>query len=221
MKHLNNERGSGLVYILWIMVTSIVICVVVLNIAKVYAVKQQAANATQLAALAGTSVLVNAGKDAMIDFDELRSAEIVPKDVLDQIIADNGKTIEVLVDEKALEYKNQGLTEDIAYINAMNYILKPRMAAYGLLNSLVKSHVGGVKGKFSQTVRDVVKKNGGNENRIEVTFTSDFQVEVEADVTYESITDSAEQYIKSMTNEVPQKGYGPSLEFLRGVSIDG
>lgn len=221
MKHLNNERGSGLVYILWIMVTSIVICVVVLNIAKVYAVKQQAANATQLAALAGTSVLVNAGKDAIEEFDDYMLGEELHPDVKKQREDDEEKSIRKLVNEKAEEYRNKGLAKDIAYINAMNDILTPRMAAYGLLKTLVNDHIGGVHGKFKQTVRDVVKKNGGNENRIEVTFTSDFQVEVEADVTYESITDSAEQYIKSMTNEVPQKGYGPSLEFLRGVSIDG
>ena len=141
--------------------------------------------------------------------------------MLDQLLADDGKSIENLIDEKASEYRYQGLAKDIAYINAMNDILTPRMAAYGLLNSLVNMHVGEVEGSFRQTVRDVVKKNGGNEDRIEVTFTTDFRVEVEADVTYESITDSAEQYIKSMTDEVPQKGYGPSLEFLRGVSSGG
>src|SRR5690606_22674195 len=129
------------------------------------------------------------------------------------------KSIGELIDEKAGEYR--GLAKDIAYIKAMNDILPPRMAAYGELNSLVKIHVGGVKESFKRTVRDVVKKNGGNEERIEVTFTSEYRVEVEADVTYESITDSAEEYIKSMTNKVPQKGYGPSLEFLRGVSPGG
>ncbi|MCM3708959.1 pilus assembly protein TadG-related protein [Sporosarcina luteola] len=215
MKYIDNERGSGLVYILWIMVTSIVICVIVLNIAKVYAVKQQAANATQLAALAGTSVLVNAGKDAMKEFDLQADAE----DVILQLEVDDGKSIGVLVDEKAEEYKDKGLARDIAYINAMNDILTPRMAAYALLNSLVNIHVGGVHGKFNQTVRDVVKKNGGNEERIDVTFTSDFRVEVKADVTYESITDSAEEFINSMTKEIPQIGSGPSLLFLKGVTL--
>lgn len=216
MKYLNNERGSGLVYILWIMVTSIIICVIVLNIAKVYAVKQQAANATQLGALAGTSVLVNAGKDAMEAF-ELLSDE---QDVIDQLLAD-GKTISALVNEKAEEYRNKGLAKDIAYINAMNDILTPRMAAYSLLNTLVDDHVGVVHGKFNQTVRDVVKKNGGNEERIEITFTTDFRVEVEADASYESITDSAEKYINSMTEEVKQIGSGPSLLFLKGISTGG
>lgn len=216
MKCLNNERGSGLVYILWIMVTSIIIFVIVLNIAKVYAVKQQAANATQLGALAGTSVLVNAGKDAMEAF-ELLSDE---QDVIDQLLAD-GKTISALVNEKAEEYRNKGLAKDIAYINAMNDILTPRMAAYDLLNDLVDNHIGNVHGKFNQTVRDVVKKNGGNEERIEITFTTDFRVEVEADASYESITDSAEKYINSMTEEVKQKGSGPSLLFLKDISTGG
>ncbi|WP_252502262.1 pilus assembly protein TadG-related protein [Sporosarcina sp. Marseille-Q4943] len=214
MKYVDNERGSGLVYMLWIMVSSIVICVIVLNIAKVYAVKQQAANATQLAALAGTSVLVNAGKDAIEAFDQLSEAE----DVILQLEVDDGKSVGELVDEKAQEYRNQGLARDIAYINSMNDILTPRMAAYGLLKSLVYDQIKVSNGKFNQTVRDVVKKNGGNEERIEVSFTSDFRVEVEADVTYESITDTAEEYIKEMTKEVPQKGYGPSLLFLKDVT---
>ncbi|WP_060206630.1 Tad domain-containing protein [Sporosarcina koreensis] len=218
MKYLDNERGSGLVYILWIMVTSIVICVVVLNIAKVYAVKQQAVNATQLAALAGTSVLVLATKDAIKEFDiDSEVEEVIEQRTLQR--ENDEKSIGELIDEKAGEYR--GLAKDIAYIKAMNDILPPRMAAYGELNSLVNKHVGGVKESFKRTVRDVVKKNGGNEERIEVTFTSEYRVEVEADVTYEAITDSAEEYIKSMTNEVPQKGYGPSLEFLRGVSTGG
>lgn len=218
MKHLKNERGSGLVYMLWIMVTSIAICVIVLNIVKVYAVKQQAANATQLAALAGTSVWVNAGKDAIEAFDDLIDQDPVPEDVLDQLLADNGKSIEKLVDEKAAEYRYSGIAKDVAYINAMNDILTPRIAEYGKLKSLMNSHVGGVIGNFKGTIREVVKKNGGNAERIEVAFTSDFRVEVKAEVTFESITDSAEEYIKSITEDVPQKGYGLSLKFLSGVS---
>ncbi|MFC5604186.1 pilus assembly protein TadG-related protein [Sporosarcina koreensis] len=221
MKHLRNERGNGMVYILWIMVVSIAICVIVLNFAKVYAVKQQAATATQQAALAGTSVLVNAAKDAVKDFDT-RSGdlEVIAQRAL-QRVADGGKSIEDLVDEKAREYRYQGVTKDIAYINAMNDILSPRMGTYGSFKSLVNDQVNLANGDFTQTVRDVVKKNGGNEERIEVAFTSDFRVEVKADVTFDSITDSAEKYIQKITKEVPQKGYGPSLLFLRGVSTDG
>lgn len=217
MKVLNNERGNGMVYMLWIMVVSIAICVIVLNIAKVYAVKQQAATATQLAALAGTSVFVNAGKDAIEAFDRQSEHD----DVISQLLADGGKSIGELVDDKARENRQRGQAKDIAYINAMNDILPSRMSAYVSLNSFVQSNVNSAKGTFSATVRDVVMKNGGNGERIEVTFTTDFRVEVAADVTYESITDTAEKYIKSMTNEVPQKGYGPSLKFLRGVSTDG
>ena len=214
MRHLDNERGNGLVYILWIMVSSIAICVIVLNIAKVYVVKQQAATATQQAALAGTSVLVKAAKEGVAAFDA-SPLDIFP-DVKKQREFDNEKSVSELIDEKAQENQSKGQPKDIAYINAMNDILVPRMALYGLLNELVNSNVDAVKTAFGQTVRDVVVKNGGNLDRIEVTFTSDFRVEVEADVTYESITDSAEDFIKSMTQEVPQKGYGPTLKFVGG-----
>lgn len=205
------------------MVTSIVICVIVLNIAKVYAVKQQAANATQLAALAGTSVLVQATQKAINEFDTESGDPIVISQRTLQRLNDNGKPIGELIKEKADEYKSEGLAKDIAYIKAMNEILSSRMDVYFKLGELVDSNVGKeeVKKQFIQTVRDVVKENGGEEDGIEITFTSDFRVEVEADASYESITDTAEKYINEMTIDVPQKGSGPSLLFLEGVSTGG
>ena len=69
------------------------------------------------------------------------SDEEVPDDVLDQLLADDGKSVSDLIKEKAQENRYQGQARDIAYINAMNEILEPRMALYDLLNSLVNSHV--------------------------------------------------------------------------------
>ena len=70
MNVLKNERGHGMVYLLWIMVMSIAIFVIIVNISKVYAVKQQAATATQQAALAGTSVLLEATIQGIENFDD-------------------------------------------------------------------------------------------------------------------------------------------------------
>ena len=55
MKHIENEKGSAAIFLLWIMTVIIVLSLLIVNIAKVYAVKQQASTAAQLGAFAATS----------------------------------------------------------------------------------------------------------------------------------------------------------------------
>ena len=65
MKYLNNERGNSAFYIIWLLGISAVIFVIVVNIAKVYVVKQHAATRTQQAAFAGTVVLLEATQEGI------------------------------------------------------------------------------------------------------------------------------------------------------------
>ena len=201
-----------MVYSLWIMLVSIVIVVIVVNIGKVYAVKQQAATATQQAALAGTSVLVNATKKGIEEFDsDEESAE--------QKEADDGKSISELVEEKTRANRQAGEPKSSAYIHALNEVLPERIAEYSLLNEMITKHVKNVSSTFTTTINKVVSDNAGNKERITVTFAlPDYRVEVKADVTFNSITDSNQTYMESMTKEIPQKGYGPSLVYLKGTS---
>ena len=123
MKYCKNERGIGIVYILWIMVSSIVIFVIVVNIAKVYAVKQQAAAATQQAALAGTSVLLEATLRGVEQFDHTPDPiELDPPSAK----INYSKSVNALLDEKVFQLKQSGQAEDIAYIQAMNELLPSR-----------------------------------------------------------------------------------------------
>ena len=210
MKHLKNEQGSGMVYILWIMVVSIVIFVIVLNIGKVYAVKQQAATATQQAALAGTAVIVQATKQGISDFDASEESAKQKEDY--------GKSVGQLIEEEKSKNIDRGQSKEIAYINALNDLLPELMIEYPFLFTSIKIQTDGAELSFKQTVREVLEKNGANIEQSTVIFSlTERRVEVEADTTYESITDIAEQYIKSFEKEIPQKGYGPSLKFVSGL----
>lgn len=201
-----------MVYSLWIMIVSIVIVVIIVNIGKVYAVKQQAATATQQAALAGTSVLVNATKRGIEEFDSLEESK-------EQKEADNGKSISELVGEKEKDNLQAGEPKSSAYIHALNEVLPERIAEYSLLNETISVHVMNAGTTLTSTVRDVIVKNGGNTDQSTVTLSlPDYRVEVIADATFDSITDSNQTYMESITEEIPQKGYGPSLIYLKGIS---
>lgn len=200
-----------MVYSLWIMLVSIVIVVIIVNLGKVYVVKQQAATATQQAALAGTSVLVKATQLGIAEFDGHEDSE-------EQREEDDGKSISQLIDEKTDENIQAGELKNSAYIHALNEILPERMSKYSMLNEFISIQVDGIGTTFTATVRDVIEKNGGNVEQSTVTLVlPDYRVEVKADVTFESITDSNQTYMESMTKEIPQIGYGPSLIYLKGI----
>lgn len=210
MNTVKNENGHGMVYILWIMVMSIVIFVIVVNIGKVYAVKQQAATATQQAALAGTSVLVEATVKGVEAFDASEAA-------VEQREAADGKSVSELIDEEAEKNRQRGEAKDIAYIHALNDVLPSRIERHEFLEETITNHIEGAIDRFKQVVREVIEDNGGNIERSTVIFSLDYRVEVQADATYEAITDHAENYMPKMSKEIPQKGSGPSLRYLQGI----
>ena len=126
--------------------------------------------------------------------------------------------MKALLFEKVVQLKQSGQAEDIAYINAMNELLPSRIQAYDLLGTLIKEEIDDSGTDFTETVKQVIEANNGNLERSTVTLTKpDYRIEVIADVTYESITDSAKSYIKDFVKEIPQKGYGPSLTYLEGM----
>ncbi len=215
MNVLKNERGHGMVYLLWIMVMSIAIFVIVVNIGKVYIVKQQAATATQQAALAGTSVLLEATLRGVKNFDNYPDPEHL--DWINQRDAD-GKSVKALLDERAAELKRSGQAKDIAYVKAMNEVLQPRISAYGLLSDLISQEINASKSVFKEAVNQVLVANDGNLERSTIKLAApNYRVEVIADVTYKSITDSAQTYMPDFVKDIPQIGYGPSMTYLNGI----
>lgn len=215
MNVLKNERGHGMVYLLWIMVMSVAIFVIVVNIGKVYAVKQQAITAAQQAALAGTSVLLEAtlrGVDKFDAYPDPLHLEPPAQKLID------GKSVKALLDEKASQLEQSGQAKDIAYMNAMNEILPNRINTYGLLHQLIKQEINAAGTDFTNAVQQVILANEGNLERSTVTLTTpDYRVEVIADATYESITDAANSYMPDFVKDIPQKGYGPSLKYLQAM----
>ncbi|PYF07648.1 Tad domain-containing protein [Ureibacillus chungkukjangi] len=210
MKHLKNEKGSAAIFLLWIMTVIIVLSLLIVNIAKVYAVKQQASTAAQLGAFAATSEILFATEEAIKDFD---------KAMLETL--GEGEEYEALwdeIEERKKSYLANGDGEQRAYIKALNEMLPGRLGDHilkGFFNA--KFHAdAALSTKIYTTVQRVVRENEGNDEHLEIIISKEkYRVEVKTDATYKTIASG--EYINSFSKDIPQVGYGPELTFLRYI----
>ncbi len=210
MKLLKNENGSAMFYLLWIITTVIVISIIIVNITRVYVVKQQASSAAELSAVAATGDILTATEEAIKEYDE----EMLSRLEEGQIYIPLWETIT----ESITRHQSNGHSKQEAYIKAFNEIL-PGSLNDALLKSFftIKFTVDPTLGnKMYQTVRQIVKQNEGNEEHLEIKISTDtYRVEVKTDATFESITDG--KIIARFLKDIPQKGYGPTLDYLESV----
>ena len=211
MKHIKNEKGNSLVYLLWIFTATIVLFLIVTNIARVYIVKQQASSAAELAALAATGEILSATKDAIEEFDE-KMEELTPEGTIYKPL---WKDIEKKVDS----YKSSGDSEQVALVKAYNELLPDRFGEEPIdLRQIILKSMNELsfQTKVQSTVENIVKKNEGNEEHVEVKIsTSKFRVEVKTDATYKTLTDG--DLLASFSKDIPQEGIGPKLLYLKEV----
>ncbi|WP_075618559.1 hypothetical protein [Paenisporosarcina indica] len=210
MKYLKNERGNSAFYLIWILGISAVIFVIVVNITKVYLVKEQTATATQQAAFAGTIVLLETTQEGIEDFDSDLTKSAAQK------VLDGGKTIQDQIDEKVEELMGQGEDLQLAYIKAYNSIIPEKMNKHPQFKSVMKDKFSdsGLSGRLYHAVQSTIEANKANHASVEVVLSnSTWRVEVKADSDFETVTDGT--YLKSFSSKIPQKGYGPSLDYVK------
>ena len=212
MKYLSNDRGNSAFYLIWIIGISAVIFVIVVNIAKVYVVKQHAATATQQAAFAGTVVLLEATQEGIENFDSDLTKSAAQK------VIDKGKSIEDQIDEKVDEFVAQDEDLQLAYIKAYNEVLPEKIKKHPQFKKEMEDTFSdsGLSGKLLSAVQSTITANEANAESVEVLLSnSKWRVEVTADATYKTITDGT--YLKSFTSDIKQKGIGPALQYLESI----
>ncbi len=211
MKELKRENGNSLVYILWLLSVCGVILLIVVNIARVYLVKQQAETATQLAALAGTSVLLKATDEVVLVFDAdgVKSA---------QQFIDDTKSVTSLVNEKKKEYIQSGKNEQTARIKAYNDILPTRIKKYPELKDSFeqKFKSSALAVTLNSEIYAILIENGSSVDTSEIVLSNDkWRIEVKAEVEFSTLTDG--KLVAVFTSPISQKGFGPQLSYLKNI----
>ncbi|QPC48281.1 hypothetical protein [Mangrovibacillus cuniculi] len=216
-KYLTNERGNAVLYMIWLLGIVALIFVLLINLVKVYVIKEQSSLSADQAALAGTSIILAGTKEAIKDFDQELVIGIGRSITLD-------KSLEQEVAEKQQEWVNTGLDESSAYIKAVNELVPAKMEENPIIEEILKEKFRGRLGdsvselQYSvlPDVTSVLVQNGAKEDQTELVMdTSKWRLEVKTAVAFESISDN--KYIAKFVEDVPQKGYGPNLKYLETI----
>lgn len=214
MKYLSNERGNSAFYIIWLLGISAVIFVIVINIAKVYVVKQQASTATQQAAFAGTIVFLEVTQKGIENFDSDLTKSTAQK-------LEDGESIQEQIDVKVDKLVSQDVDLQQAYIKAYNEVLPGKLRKHPQFEMEMKETFrdSGLRGKLLSAVQSTITANEANADDVEVLLSdTKWRVEVTADATYKTITDGT--YLQSFTSDIKQKGVGPSLKYLEYIPFE-
>lgn len=219
MIFLKDEKGSAFIYLLWILTTVIVISLVIINITRVYVVKQQASTSAQLGALAATTDILIVTEEAIKEYD----AEMIRR-LQEMAILEPEETVVIeyeplweLINERKLVLTAGGKISQGAYIQALNEILPGKIEdplLRGLFDNKFRSPY--LSNRIYSSVKKIVNENEGNAENISIKISEDnYRVEVITDATYNTITDG--RRLASFSKDIPQKGYGPKLSYLKYV----
>ncbi|WP_050613839.1 Tad domain-containing protein [Bacillus testis] len=209
MNHLTNEKGNAVFYLLWLLGIVALVFVLVINIAKVYIMKEQANTAVEQAALAGTGFLIEKTKDVIKEYDDS------PVSILQKTECEM-KTIEEIVDEKARGY-NSLSSKSERYLRALNEVLPDMIRRYPELKEFFQSSFLNIETIILPSVQEVLSGNESNvDENTDVQFNKNKnRIEVKSTITFASISDG--KWIRYFKGKIPQRGYGPSLQYLNAI----
>lgn len=217
MKYLRNEKGNAVFFMLWLLGIVAILFLIVLNLAKVFIVKEHASLSVEQAAIAGTAAIIEKTKEAVADFDS------GPGSVAQRVL-NEGKSIEVLITEKEADYLSSGASEADAFIKAANEVLPPQLEKHRLLQIAFQNRLGNDSTDLyaiaTADIQDIIDSNQANMEDTEILFDEDdWRLEVKSTATFQSISDN--KYIQNFLADIPQRGYGPSLSYLEAVYSGG
>lgn len=180
---------------------------------EIFITKEQANSAVEQAAIAGTSILIEKTTEAIEAFDsnidESKGQKLVDL-----------KTIGQQVAERKQQYIHRNYSNSEAYIKALNDILPNKIRTYPSLRQEFTDRFAStpISDMVYGNVQEVLKANKGNVDNPSpeiVLSPENWRLEVKATVTFESISDH--KFIGRFIGKIPQKGYGPSLVYLKEV----
>lgn len=208
MKKLHNEQGNITLFTVGSMFLVMLMFIFVMNLGKVFAVKEEAHTSAQHASLAATAVLYEEIWDAVDDYEN----------TIIGMLESYPKTIREKVDEKRIELSNShpDWSYNESYVEAIDQVLAKEMRSgfeSGLLKSAIKHELHfDMKYKMKQQASYTINLNGGTLNGAEIKFFEDNRIYVRAANTMDSIDYGT--FFNSFTDDVYQVGAGPEINFL-------
>lgn len=206
-----NEKGNASFFMIWLLGIVALIFIIIVNISNAFVTGAHASNTSEQAAIAGTSVIISETKSAIDKYDDDPLSEPDRKH-------HDKKKLAAFINKKKDNYRATGLSDNQAYIKALNEVLPSEIEKHELLKETIVEHFNhvGLNNKIYTTVTSVVSDNHGNSGDTQVVLSdTDWRLEVETSVDYHSISDR--KYIPEINDKMSSLGVGPNLKYLEKI----
>jgi len=214
MKRLREEKGSITLLTLGLLGVMALLFAVMLNLVKVYAVKQEASNAAQQASLAATSEIYRAVEKAIQDTDnaglicvgsEGLGLNLWPKTIAEQI------------QDKKNQLSGQYTGREVE-LKAIDLVLTETLhdPRYFCLKDQIELELNLSTSAIQQAILDTIHANGGEQVGTVIDINHRYQVEVKTSSVYRAY--KYDDWIPDNRRNIQQEGLGPELKFLEHVN---
>ena len=217
MKRIREEKGSITLLTLGLLGVMALLFAVLLNLVKVYAVKQQASTAAQQASLAATSEIYRAVTKAIQDTDNAGLLCPGPGGVGLNLWP---KTIAEQIQDKKWDLRGQypSWTDRELELEAIDLVLADTLhdVRYVCLKDQIELELDLSTSTIKQAGLDKVYSNGGETVDTDIDINHRYQVEVKTSSEYRAY--KYDEWIPDNNRNIRQVGLGPELKFLRYVN---
>lgn len=203
-KWIHNEEGNITLLTLGLLGVMALMFAVLLNLVKVFAVKQQAANAAEQASLAATAEIYRVVEEAIDDIPEPFQT-----------------TLEEQIEMKKIQLESHYAWSDREfYLEAVDQVLAEKLAnpldpAYLLLKTGIESGLYNDKDEILDAAAVAITSDGGALTGTQIKIDSQYRVEVRTSSIYRAY--KYDDLIPEDKRQIYQVGKGPELAFLRYV----
>jgi hypothetical protein len=213
MDSIRSERGNAAVCLLWFIFICGFVMILMVNILNIFAKKEQAAIGADQATLAATDVVLNAAEKGVRQYDAWWLLSL-PDNVL------NRETVMDRIGKRKAELVQSGIPEGTARIRAFNQVLSGEMPGNFVLAGYVSQELGSpqTRNYLVDAVRTKIMQNNGKTNNGKIELDED-RIAVTSYAEYE--TKAFDKGIPYLKQDIPYKGFGPKLTFVRWLHWGG
>lgn len=224
---LHNERGNITLFLLGMISIMFILFMVIINFAKVYAVKEKSFTTSQQASLSATAEFYERIWNVVAEFDEIDEENLPPEPDPDEenppeVNPITKVKIKVKVslkeDELRARYGSEKSENEI-HIDAIDEVLAEELntglGKRRLRQVLTEQYESRIKPAVIDKARNVILANGGKLEQAEIALFHDNRIYIKAANEFQG----QGKYLDGFKEKVFQTGAGPEIGFISELGI--
>ena len=227
---LRNERGNITLFLLGMISVMFILFMVIINFAKVYAVKEKSFTTSQQASLAATAEFYERIWDVVAEFDDIDEENLPPPPDDDDDDDENPPDVNPITkikikvkvglkeDELRARYGSEKSENEI-HIDAIDEVLAEELntglGKRRLRQVLTEQYESRIKPAVIDKARNVILANGGKLEQAEIALFHEDRIYIKAANEFQG----QGKYLDGFKEKVFQTGAGPEIGFISELGI--